>query len=251
MNGRLRARSRVTPTGALWMTLTQALSVAVGLGCAFLILGAVSVSFLVCMGAIGLLVVCLTRIPGNRSVRVETGLMPAVVAMSWIGMVLAFGILGAVWGCALVYSVVPVRRWRPRLSRRLDRWSVSTPLADAVPASVPIGRMTRNLPDLDLDRLCVMWHRSYFQLLDAARTPDSSVVVEYRQRILDEIYRRDPRGVSRWLASGPRASASPLTFLRSAASPPDENEGAGGHPTEPQRDNGEGPDDPGGVFAGL
>ena len=250
MNGRLRDRSRATLTGALLVTVAQVLSVAVGLGCAFMILGAVSISFMVCIGAIGLLVVCLTHIPANRAVSVETGLMPAVLAMSWIGLVVGFGILGAVWGGALVYSVVPVRRLRPRIGRRADHSTVPT-RDEAVPETVHIARTAHDLPSLDLDRLCAMWHRSYFQLLDAARTPGSSVVVEYRQRILDEIYRRDPRGVSRWLASGPRASASPLAFLRSTTSPTDQIDAASGRPAEPMHDNDDDPDDPGETFAGL
>ena len=51
-----------------------------------------------------------------------------------------------------------------------------------------------------------------------AASPNVSVV-HYRQRILDELARRDPRGLSQWLASAPRAAGNPLPYLTSASPP--------------------------------
>jgi len=40
-------------------------------------------------------------------------------------------------------------------------------------------------------------------------------VVQLRQRYLDELQRRCPQGVARWLASGARAAGNPMTYLES------------------------------------
>ena len=59
-------------------------------------------------------------------------------------------------------------------------------------------RAMRELPHLDAVALCLAWRRSYLQLLDAGSTPDAAAaVVDHRQRILDEIERRDARGLGR------------------------------------------------------
>jgi hypothetical protein len=44
-------------------------------------------------------------------------------------------------------------------------------------------------------------------------TTDALHLARTRERYLDEIERRDPRGFARWLSSGARAGSDPATFL--------------------------------------
>jgi hypothetical protein len=76
-----------------------------------------------------------------------------------------------------------------------------------VPALVAI------LGALDDAELCLAWRRSFVLLNEAASPREKMVVVSLRQRYLDELQRRSPSGVSRWLESGARASGNPLPFL--------------------------------------
>jgi hypothetical protein len=76
-----------------------------------------------------------------------------------------------------------------------------------VPALVAI------LGALDDAELCLAWRRSFVLLNEAASPQEKLVVVTLRERYLDELQRRCPSGVSRWLDSGARASGNPLPFL--------------------------------------
>lgn len=76
--------------------------------------------------------------------------------------------------------------------------------ATPLPAVTPEG--------LDDAALCQAWRRS-FLLLQTSRVDRVVRVVELRQQYLDELERRHPAGISRWLASGARAAGNPLPFL--------------------------------------
>ena len=80
-------------------------------------------------------------------------------------------------------------------------------LEQRVPALVAI------LGALDDAELCLAWRRSFVLLNEAASPQEKLVVVTLRERYLDELQRRCPAGVSRWLDSGARASGNPLPFL--------------------------------------
>jgi hypothetical protein len=113
--------------------------------------------------------------------------------------------------------------------------------ADSRPGSAPARAATRNdagsglepaghelvgpvVPDirsLDDAALCLAWRRSFLLLQAARSAADSLVVVEQRQRYLDELDRRSPQGVMAWFSSGRRASGDPLPYLgyRNAGDP--------------------------------
>ena len=66
---------------------------------------------------------------------------------------------------------------------------------------------------LDDAELCLAWRRSFVLLNEAASPEEKLVVVTLRERYLEELQRRSPSGVSRWLDSGARASGNPLPYL--------------------------------------
>ena len=225
------------------LTVLHAVSIAVGLVSAWMVLGPESLYSMASISIVGLLVVHVLRVPGGSDVSYQTGVLAGVLAMSWLGLALAFDLLGVLWACALAMTTAPVRQLGRRLRRQLGQTSgaggdderreparsgtTTYPATDAPPEAAGMRRAVLLLPELDVDGLCLAWRRSYFQLLDARRTPISAAVVHYRQCILDEIGLRDPYGMSCWLASGPRASGNPLPFLQGRAAPPADPGGPG------------------------
>ena len=63
------------------------------------------------------------------------------------------------------------------------------------------------------DALCRAW-RASFSALQKANSPSQRLrVVEQRRAYLDEIERRNARGMAAWLASGARAAGDPTRFV--------------------------------------
>lgn len=62
-------------------------------------------------------------------------------------------------------------------------------------------------------QLCRVWRESYWLLAEPGPGPAHGEVVDCRRRVLDELERRDPAGVARWLGSAPRAGADPGRYL--------------------------------------
>jgi hypothetical protein len=71
----------------------------------------------------------------------------------------------------------------------------------------------RLLRAIDDRTLCRGWRDSFAMLNDARSMEDRLSVVQLRERYLDELCRRSPRGLAAWFASGARASSNPLPFL--------------------------------------
>ena len=221
-------------TGRL-LTVVQVLSLAVGLVAAWAVLGADALYSMASISIGGLLVVHVLRSSASAQVGYETGLLSGVQAMSWLGLCLAFDLLGVLWACALIATTRPVRTMWGRARHDLTGSSRDgasrgpRPGArETGPGSTGLRRAVLALPDLDVDALCAAWRRSYFQLLDARPSPVAAEVAHYRQCILDEIDHRDPYGLSRWLASGPRAAGNPLPFLQGLTAPDDAPNGPDG-----------------------
>lgn len=230
-------------SGRGWLlTAVHALSIAVGLVGAWSTLGPGSLLSMASISIVGMLVVYVLRSTGGGAVSYQAGLLSGVLAMSWLGLALAFDLLGVLWACALILTTAPVRALAGRLRRAVAGTSddgdgardgrgasgTASRTPEAGPVAASIRRAVLLLPDLDVDALCAAWRRSYFQLLDARRTPATAAIVQYRQCILDEIDHRDPHGLSRWLASGPRAAGNPLPFLQGLSAPDDAPSGPDG-----------------------
>jgi hypothetical protein len=199
------------------VTVFHALALAVGMASVWGALGPASLWCVASFGVVGLLVVHLLRATGHGQVGYGSGLLAGALATCWMGLVMSLGLVGMMWVCALLATTAPARtlferRRRVRVASRAPTASTSSREAEQV-----VDRMRHtghDLADLDLDVLCARWQSSYFLLLDAGASPCTAAVVRYRQSILDEIDHRDHRGLSRWLASGPRAPGSPLPYLR-------------------------------------
>ena len=249
MSGPFRRRfGRSSGRGRL-LTVVHAVSIGVGLAAAWMTLGPSCLYSLVSISVVGLLTVHVLRSPGGATVSYQTGLLSGVLAMSWLGLALAFHGLGVLWVCLLIATTTPVRtlwghvREAARPSQdgavahggRGGARAPTPPAADVGSVSAGIRRAVLVLPDLDVDALCVAWRRSYFQLLDTRSTPVTAAVVGYRQRILDEMDLRDPRGLSRWLDSLPRASGNPLPYLQAGTAPGDAPDGPGTQRPDPGR----------------
>jgi hypothetical protein len=113
----------------------------------------------------------------------------------------------------LAGSPYAMRRYRPWLGVA-RRSRCLRGLARAGTSARPHYASARQ-PDLSTltdEQLCQLWRASYVALLNPSASPVSTTVVE-RQRYLDEFERRNRSGFAIWLASGPRASASPLPYL--------------------------------------
>jgi hypothetical protein len=57
------------------------------------------------------------------------------------------------------------------------------------------------------------WQRSYWLLHDLPPAPVRCEMADLRQRLLDELERRDPQGLRRWLQNDPRAGSDPGRYL--------------------------------------
>jgi hypothetical protein len=151
------------------------------------------------------------------------------------GLVAASGIAGTVL-LILVVATSPLVRFLGRSSRRtaLDGGSGEdelpplgtlprSGLAQGEPRS-PAGRLaelSKRLPrpdtlvDLDDSALCLAWRQSFVSLTASRDARIVLELVELREHYLEELTRRHPEEIARWLASGARAAGNPMRFLAS------------------------------------
>jgi hypothetical protein len=233
MIGRRNRRLRRSRTRRL-VSLLSFVSFAVGLGAALWTLGSVTLWLALAVSAVAALVANIRRAWGDE-VSYPTALQSGPWSMCGLGLILAFGLFGFVWVCVLIArsspartlwasrrrALGPVRAGRSPADRR--RWAPNDEMAGS-------GFTTGTAPevqDLDLDGLCRMWQRSYFQLLDARPVALAVSLVAYRQRILDEMGHRAPDGLRRWLASQPRAASNPLSYLNAPPASSDDQQESG------------------------
>lgn len=80
----------------------------------------------------------------------------------------------------------------------------------------------QSLTDRDL---CLAWRASFTALQQVSSVSARERVVLLRLAYLDEFERRNPTGLSAWLASGPRAASSPGRYL--VSKPPGDRRDAG------------------------
>jgi hypothetical protein len=141
------------------------------------------------------------------------------------------GIAGIVQltGPVSLLVVLPLAATAPGLWSRVRVWRIlaTAPAVEQEPTPAPAHEAPGSTSDLEqrvpalvailgaLDdaELCLAWRRSFVLLNEAASPQEKLVVVTLRERYLDELQRRCPSGVSRWLDSGARASGNPLPYL--------------------------------------
>lgn len=116
----------------------------------------------------------------------------ATLAVAGFAVILSVGVIGLV--LVLGLGSPQVLRWcRTRLRRSPQETS---------------ELLTRSTAEL-----CLQWQATYSSLRDASTPAARLRIVEIRQRCLDELERRDPAGLSAWLASTASAGGDPSRYL--------------------------------------
>ena len=167
----------------------------------------------------------------------RAALRPALVggalALAAFGMVFLLGPAGVVVLLAGLAFSPPVLRWfRRRFGhgeqfRGLPGPHGLVPADDIVPSPLPVIGTTppsadgpaskpESMSDADL---CQEWRRSYVMLQRSGSVAAQLLVVQQRQRYLDELERRNAPGLSGWLSSGPRAAGDPSRYIVPDADP--------------------------------
>ena len=143
---------------------------------------------------------------GASVVLVASTLVQAGGAIGWLVVLLmAAGAPPIVERVAAVLHLAGVRRTRAVAPAPAEPVELRT--IDAVPESdAPVER-------LSTPNLVLAWRYSYRALELASSYHARARIAARRQAYLDELERRDPTGVQRWLESGARAASDPTRFL--------------------------------------
>lgn len=98
----------------------------------------------------------------------------------------------------------------PRRSKAPDR---AAPPSAAAGPSPPVPWCEPIPANMTIPQLCLTWQRTYFALYDLPAGAPRTEIVRLRERLLDEIERRDPDGFTRWLDTGARPGSDPGRYL--------------------------------------
>ncbi|QWZ08801.1 hypothetical protein KRR39_02810 [Nocardioides panacis] len=177
-------------------------------------------SALLAVGVLAALVrCCLPEVPGRLTARTvaDVGLTAGAWTVAVAGLVAVLRLTG-------LFLLLLAVAGHPAVRRRL-RGSPPAPVVTALPAGEPDPAQPDTLPrealsDLEDEALCQAWRRSFRLLETTHGAEERASLAELRGRYLDELDRRHPDGVSRWLASGARAAGNPLPFLADSDGPP-------------------------------
>jgi hypothetical protein len=151
------------------------------------------------------------------------------IALSLVALVAVGSLVPpAAFGLALVAAATSpwVVQWLGRKRHRRRRGSAAPSAApdrgapsaterpvDADAAEVPV-ELPSKVQQLSLSELCDAWRRSFLALKAVVTVEDRLHVVACRTLYLDEMERRNPRGLQEWLAAGARAAGVPDRYLR-------------------------------------
>jgi hypothetical protein len=168
--------------------------------------------------------------PGYRRGRIAADAVVAALAfLALFGLVALVGptawLLLPLWGLSrprtLRYVVLLHGRRSAGRSPRPTTASgdmVVEPSPLVVPALAP--------GEMGLEELCWAWRRSFVQLQRCRTVRETTQVVDERRRLLDELERRNPQGLSTWLNSGARAAGNPARYVVAPAA--EDHDRAGG-----------------------
>jgi hypothetical protein len=147
----------------------------------------------------------------------------ALIWAGWAGAAVGFVVI---LGAAAFLVGLVVLASSPRAIRACGRWLSSLPAPSAAQVSTWSNAMAYASPeyvgfqphpelrDLTDEQLCREWRDSYLALQGRwVSNRQWMRTVQRRQRCLDEFERRNPGGLTAWLASGAWASSSPLPYL--------------------------------------
>jgi hypothetical protein len=103
----------------------------------------------------------------------------------------------------------------PTTARLWRRRAAATVVPGPGPSAVQLRTVVPSpvLSMLSTPELCLAWRRSYLTLMDLPAGPEQGELVRVRQRMLDELERRDAAGFHRWLDAWARVGGDPSRYL--------------------------------------
>lgn len=160
-----------------------------------------------------------TPTPWHSAVRV--GIVGGAISLATFGAVFLLGSAGIlVLVAAIVFSPSVLQRLRPFYTRHGGRLRRPGPAAPPHPVAPDLHTAEASPPESMSDEaLCEAWRRSYSVLQRSGSLTTHLLVVEQRQRYLDELERRNPSGLSGWLSSDPHAAGDPAQYIVDPADP--------------------------------
>jgi hypothetical protein len=204
---------------------------------ALIVAPGVSLSAAACGVFIGVLALKWVRdvAPGDAESKARAGrrawlIVGTSVTGGWLALAGLVLLLGSASGPALLLLMITFAGWWWRRSRSgtapwVNPWrAVQNSLLHAAQGPQQVRSIVR-LPDpqvpylmpvpadLSTPELCLAWRRTYLVLLEVSADTPRDDIVALRERLLDEIERRDPAGFTRWLETGARAGSDPGRFL--------------------------------------
>lgn len=146
----------------------------------------------------------------------------ALGAVAVSGLIAEFG-AAALAGCAVLVLASPAVLRRLLTHAPRSARSPAKPAASSAPATqpptvqqAPAHRPPPSCRALSDAELCWRWRTSFCAIQRTVSPGERLRLAETRAALLDELARRDPEGVSRWLDSGARAGSDPARYLSGA-----------------------------------
>jgi hypothetical protein len=206
----------------VWWAVLGALSLLLGLGC-WPVLGVVGV-FLT-SGAVAGAIATLPKVVDVHVVMTTAPLVWGVVLVGFQGglvvttILVSLSSLGTLAGPLLALAVL-TSPWTVRLAIRValrprpaeTSAQQRTLHPQLVRVALQASDWTGAVRALSDEELCTSWRASY-AIMQAAPVADWVELVTLRQAYLDELERRNPRGMRAWLESGARAAGNPARYL--------------------------------------
>jgi hypothetical protein len=232
-SARYPARRRPPRRWDLWALAARAVGV-LGLACGILVWSVAGVAgTTVSLVALSWCLLLVVGVKGPRRNRAAVYVGAGIAGGA--GLVAGAGLAGVVL-LLLVGATSPFVRFLGRSGRRTPLEGHS--LDHAVPPDEPgpsdrvvlgearssagrLAELSKRLPrpeklvDLDDSALCLAWRQSFVSLSASMDAGSVLELVELREQYLDELTRRHPAEIARWLASGARAAGNPMRFLAS------------------------------------
>ena len=145
----------------------------------------------------------------------------ALLVVGSVGLVKLFGAPGfMVVLAAAATCPVLLRPALHRLRTHVPAPPVLEMVDPAVPGPGPVREappapVTASFGDLATDELILAWRLSFTMLRRARTAADVAQIAGRRRDYLDELERRDPSAVRRWLKAGARAASDPTRYFTS------------------------------------
>ena len=153
-----------------------------------------------------------------------------LVAVAGASIVLCLVVLGALSPWLALGTAAALALTTPPARARLSAWTGARrgydgqssgpgPVPDALPATSPAGTPGGPpdagswIADVETAQLCRLWRATFWSVRDLHDPEQTLRVVELRRAVLEELERRHPDEVDRWLSSGHHVADGPSRYL--------------------------------------